>query len=205
VATDDQENTSVILTAALQRDGRFEVSKATNGEDALSLCRQINPDVAILDIMMPRVHGLKVCQMLMKNPQTSWIRVIMLSALGRQYTKNEAYEYGADAYVTKPFSPQDLIRQVEAVLQDRDAAPLPTAKPGRSLRAMRSKRSIRSIVETGSGGSLRRVRVIPGASFAALSRQARGARTIGTIASSGDSGGTTTVWWDEIMPARQAA
>ena len=78
------------LEAALQRNGRFEVSKAMNREDALSLYRQINPDVAILDIMMPRVHGLKVCQMLKKDPQTSWIQVIMLSALGRQYTKNEA-------------------------------------------------------------------------------------------------------------------
>ena len=173
-----------------------------NREDALSLYRQINPDVAILDIMMPRVHGLKVCQMLKKDPQTSWIRVIMLSALGRQYTKNEACKYGADAYMTKPFSRQDLIRQVEAVLQERDAAPPPTAEPGPepasdAFYTFNRGDRVTRFAASGEGdtGGVIRSRVPPGA----WRENDWGYRI------EWDSGGTTTVRWDEIMPARQAA
>ncbi len=119
LVAEDSDNVSVMVDAALERDGRFEIYNARNGEQALTFCKQHHVDVAILDIMMPRMHGLKVCKILKSNPKTADIVVIMLSALSRQYTKNEAYEFGADAYLTKPFSPRELISTIDAHLQGR--------------------------------------------------------------------------------------
>jgi CheY-like chemotaxis protein len=76
------------------------------------------PALAILDVMMSRVHGLKVCKQLKEYPNTSFSKITMLTALGREYTKREAYQYGADAHMTKPFSPRDLINSVDIVLRE---------------------------------------------------------------------------------------
>jgi DNA-binding response OmpR family regulator len=70
----------------------------------------------ILGIMMPRFHGLKVCKTLKSETDTSDIKIIMLSALGREYIKHEAVQNGADAFVMKPFSLRDLVNSIEIVL-----------------------------------------------------------------------------------------
>lgn len=120
VADDSPEITSVI-DAILRKDGRFELSFAANGEDAINLARRNLPDVMLLDIMMPRIHGLKVCKALKEDPLTQEIRIVMLSALGREYTKREAFSYGANAFMTKPFINRELVDQIDDVLRDRDA------------------------------------------------------------------------------------
>lgn len=120
VADDSPEITSVI-DAILRKEGRFELLYAANGEDAISMARRYLPDVMILDIMMPRVHGLKVCKTLKEEPATQDIRIIMLSALGREYTKREAYSYGANGFMTKPFSPRDLVVAIDETLSERKA------------------------------------------------------------------------------------
>ena len=117
VADDSPEITSVI-DAVLRKEGRFDLSFAANGEDAISLARRNLPDVMLLDIMMPRIHGLKVCKTLKEDPLTQDIRIIMLSALGREYTKREAFSYGANGFLTKPFVNRDLIDQIDDVLDD---------------------------------------------------------------------------------------
>jgi DNA-binding response OmpR family regulator len=118
LVADDSADVTSVVDAVLTRDGRFEVHHARNGEDAITVARAVLPDVMVLDIMMPRVHGLKVCKTLKEDPKTQNIRIIMLSALGREYTKREAYQYGANAFMTKPFSPRDLVTCIEDVLQE---------------------------------------------------------------------------------------
>jgi CheY-like chemotaxis protein len=125
LVADDSADVMSVVDAVLQRDGRFEVYHARNGEDAINVARQVVPDVMVLDIMMPRVHGLKVCKTLKEDPKTQDIRIIMLSALGREYTKREAYQYGANAFMTKPFSPRDLVTSIEDVLKE-DSTHAPT-------------------------------------------------------------------------------
>jgi len=118
IADDSPEITSVV-DAILRKEGRFETYYAANGEDALSMARKVLPDVMLLDIMMPRVHGLKVCKTLKEDPSTQDIRIIMVSALGREYTKREAFQYGANGFMTKPFSPRDLVVAVDEALKER--------------------------------------------------------------------------------------
>ena len=117
LVADDSEDVSAVVDAVLRRDGRFEIYHARNGEDALALTRLYVPNVVILDIMMPRVHGLKVCKTLKSEGPTAGVKIVMLSALGREYTKREAYQNGADAFLTKPFSPRDLVNSIETVLR----------------------------------------------------------------------------------------
>jgi DNA-binding response OmpR family regulator len=125
LVADDSADVTSVVDAVLKRDGRFDVYHARNGEDAITVAREAMPHVMVLDIMMPRVHGLKVCKTLKEDSKTQNIRIIMLSALGREYTKREAYQYGANAFMTKPFSPRDLVTSIEDVLKD-DTERLPS-------------------------------------------------------------------------------
>ncbi len=125
LVADDSADVTSVVDAVLKRDGRFDIYHARNGEDAINIAREVLPDVMVLDIMMPRVHGLKVCKTLKEDAKTQNIRIIMLSALGREYTKREAYQYGANAFMTKPFSPRDLVTSIEDVLKE-DANRAPT-------------------------------------------------------------------------------
>lgn len=126
LVADDSPEIASVIDAILRKEGRFELFFAANGEDALALARRHLPDVIVLDIMMPRIHGLKVCKTLKEEPATQGIRIIMLSALGREYTKREAFQFGADSFMTKPFSPRDLVAEIDNVLRDRQpVAPAP--------------------------------------------------------------------------------
>ncbi|MDA0798625.1 MAG: response regulator [Chloroflexi bacterium] len=125
LVADDSADVTSVVDVVLKRDGRFDIYHARNGEDAINIAREVLPDVMVLDIMMPRVHGLKVCKTLKEDAKTQNIRIIMLSALGREYTKREAYQYGANAFMTKPFSPRDLVTSIEDVLKE-DANRAPT-------------------------------------------------------------------------------
>ena len=122
LVADDSPEITTVIDAILRKEGRFELSFAANGEDAISMARRNQPDVMLLDIMMPRIHGLKVCKTLKDDPATQEIRIIMLSALGREYTKREAFSYGASAFLTKPFVNRDLVDQIDDVLKDRQGS-----------------------------------------------------------------------------------
>lgn len=114
---DDNPEISAVVQAALRQDGRFDLYQATDGEEALNMARLHLPHLVLLDVMMPSVHGLKVCKTLKSDPHTSRIKIIMLSALARGFTKREAYRNGADAYITKPFILADLISNIESVIR----------------------------------------------------------------------------------------
>ncbi len=115
---DDEEDILELLSVNLKRDG-YEVLRAVNGEDAVSLASAEKPDLVILDLMLPGVDGLTVCRMLKGSTLTRHIPVIMLTARGQEADIIKGLEQGADDYITKPFSPKVLCARVKTVLRRR--------------------------------------------------------------------------------------
>ena len=105
------------------RAGGYEVATCETGHEAISLVKQRLPDLVLLDLMIPGVDGLEVCKELKRNPATSKIPVIMLTARGEEVDRIVGLELGADDYVVKPFSPRELMLRVRAVLRRSTAEP----------------------------------------------------------------------------------
>ena len=112
---DDEPNIVVSLEFLMRRQG-YDVRVATNGEDALSAVAEFQPDLILLDVMMPRMSGYDVCQKVRENPAWQGMRIVMLSAKGRDVEVTKGMAVGADAYVTKPFSTQELLATVGRML-----------------------------------------------------------------------------------------
>ncbi len=105
------------------RAGGYEVATCETGHEAISLVKQQLPDLVLLDLMIPGVDGFEVCKELKRNPATSKIPVIMLTARGEEVDRIVGLELGADDYVVKPFSPRELMLRVRAVLRRSTAEP----------------------------------------------------------------------------------
>ena len=112
---DDEENIVTALEFLLQRRG-YETRVAKNGDDALSEVERFAPDLVLLDVMMPRKSGYEVCQRMRARPEWRHIKIIMLSAKGRDVEVSKGVSLGADLYVTKPFSNAELVAQINALL-----------------------------------------------------------------------------------------
>ncbi|GAA4761973.1 response regulator transcription factor [Actinomycetospora chibensis] len=117
VADDDPDIRDVVVFK-LQQSGH-DVLVAEDGGEALSLARRALPDLAVLDVMMPRFTGLDVCRELRADPETAGIPVILLTARAQEGDIESGFAWGADDYVTKPFSPRELDSRVRAVLARR--------------------------------------------------------------------------------------
>ncbi len=113
---EDEEALLTVLRYNLEREG-FEVMTATNGEEGLMLLDERRPDIMLLDWMLPLVSGIEICRQVRRKPETRDIPVIMLTARGEEGDKIRALNSGADDYITKPFSPSELIARVQAVLR----------------------------------------------------------------------------------------
>lgn len=113
---DDEKNIVELIKFNLEREG-FQVITAYDGQEAVIMAQTIKPDLIILDIMLPKMDGLEVCRQLNQNAATRNIPIIMLSAKGDELDKILGLEIGADDYVTKPFSPRELIARVKARLR----------------------------------------------------------------------------------------
>lgn len=109
---DDEPNIVISLEYLMKREG-FEVAVAGDGEAALQAIEALVPDVVILDLMLPRLNGFDVCQRLRAEPRWRGLKVLMLTAKGRESEVARGLALGADAYVTKPFSTKDLVAQVK--------------------------------------------------------------------------------------------
>jgi DNA-binding response OmpR family regulator len=112
---DDEPNIVISLEYLLQRDG-YRVLVARNGQEALDAINTSAPDLVLLDVMLPLVSGFEVCQKVRENPALAGMRIVMLTAKGRDVEMSKGLALGANAYVTKPFSTQDLLAQVRALL-----------------------------------------------------------------------------------------
>lgn len=112
---DDEQNIVISLEFLLGREG-FQVLVAQDGEEALAKARADKPDLVLLDVMMPKMNGFDVCQALRADPELSAVRILMLTAKGRETEISKGLGLGADAYMTKPFSTKELVVQVRALL-----------------------------------------------------------------------------------------
>jgi DNA-binding response OmpR family regulator len=113
LVVDDEKPVADLLVYNL-RKAHYEVLVASDGREALRLARQSDPDLILLDLMLPEVDGLDVCRELRR---TSRVPIIMLTALGEETDRVVGLELGADDYVTKPFSVRELLARIKAVLR----------------------------------------------------------------------------------------
>ena len=113
---DDEPNQLELLAFNLTQEG-FIVHRAHDGKDALEKIEEINPDLAILDWMMPVYSGIDLCRKLRERPETRGLPVIMLSARGEESDRTLGLDTGADDYLTKPFPPKELVARVKALLR----------------------------------------------------------------------------------------
>ena len=121
---DDEPDLLTVLRFGLEAAG-FEVVQASDGEQGLALARQVMPDLMILDLMLPRMDGYKVCRALKYDERYKHIPIFILSARSAEQDKQLALSMGADAFVTKPYDMRDLIGRIRVRIEResrRDAA-----------------------------------------------------------------------------------
>jgi DNA-binding response OmpR family regulator len=111
---DDEPNIVTSLKFLMRKSG-FETSVARDGDEALTEVERFRPDLVLLDVMMPKRDGFEVCQRLRASGETQ-LKIILLTAKGRETEVAKGLAVGADAYVTKPFSTRDLVDQVNRLL-----------------------------------------------------------------------------------------
>jgi DNA-binding response OmpR family regulator len=112
----DDEPNIVISLEFLMKKEKFEVAVANDGEDALTKVASFNPDLILLDVMMPKKSGFEVCEALRADPARAGLLIMMLTAKGRETEVAKGLAIGADAYMTKPFSTKDLVAKVKEML-----------------------------------------------------------------------------------------
>ncbi len=117
---DDEPNIVLAIEFVLQEEG-YRVRVARDGQEALDAIAAELPDLLLLDVMLPRMSGFEVCQRIRANPGWRGLRVVMLSAKGRDVEVQKGLALGADAYVTKPFAIDELLAEVARQLALRGA------------------------------------------------------------------------------------
>lgn len=123
LVVDDEEDILELVRYNLVCGG-YDVTGVTTGEDALKVARSKFPDLILLDLMLPGIDGLEVCNILKREPKTSYIPIVMLTAKGEEADIVTGLELGADDYITKPFSPRVLVARIKAVLRRKSKAPI---------------------------------------------------------------------------------
>ncbi len=145
---EDEAALVTLLRYNLEREG-FEVSEAGDGEEALLRAEETKPDLIVLDWMLPVMSGIEVCRRLRRKPDSRAVPIIMLTARGEEADKVRGLQGGADDYVTKPFSPVELIARIRALLRrarpDRQVETLIFADLSMDLTAHRVRRDGRAI------------------------------------------------------------
>jgi DNA-binding response OmpR family regulator len=118
LAADDDDDILELIAFRLERSG-YTVLQARNGEEALRLALDRRPDLAVLDVMMPKIDGFELTRRLRAEAATSRIPIILLTAKAQDADVEQGFEAGADDYIRKPFSPQELRARVQSILGRR--------------------------------------------------------------------------------------
>ena len=113
---DDEQNIVISLEFLMKREG-YQVEVANDGEEAVRRIRASRPDLVLLDVMMPKKSGFEVCQEVKSDPALGGVRILMLTAKGRDTEVAKGLALGADAYMTKPFSTRELVDKVRNLLE----------------------------------------------------------------------------------------
>jgi DNA-binding response OmpR family regulator len=116
LVVEDEEDVIDLVRYNLRRAG-INVLVATSGDEGLAMAREALPDAIVLDIMLPRMSGLKVCKSLKADPRTSAIPILMLTAKSEPRERVKGLEHGADDYVGKPFSPRELVLRIQGLVR----------------------------------------------------------------------------------------
>jgi phosphate regulon transcriptional regulator PhoB len=116
LAVDDEPDILSLMEYNLKREG-FSVATASDGEEALGLVRKNEFSLVLLDLMLPGINGLELCRILRQDPKTRSIPIVMVTAKGEEQDRVRGLDTGADDYLTKPFSPRELVARVKAVLR----------------------------------------------------------------------------------------
>jgi len=119
----DDEPSIVAAVEFLLKRGGYEVRVARSGDEALELIEASPPDLVLLDVMMPGRSGYEVCKRLRERPEWKGLKIIMLSAKGRDAEVSRGLSLGADVYITKPFSTRDLMAKIHGLLESEPSAP----------------------------------------------------------------------------------
>jgi two-component system, OmpR family, alkaline phosphatase synthesis response regulator PhoP len=126
LVVEDDADLVELLRFNLKKAG-FAVGIAIDGIEALKKARSLLPDLILLDLMLPELDGIAVCEVLRRDPTTASVPVIMLTAMSSQLARLTGLEAGANDYVTKPFNFKDLLARVEAILRGEPRSALPPA------------------------------------------------------------------------------
>jgi two-component system, OmpR family, alkaline phosphatase synthesis response regulator PhoP len=113
LVVDDEANILLSLEFLMKKAG-YEVRLARDGEEALAEIGKARPDLVLLDVMMPKRNGFDVCEAIRANPEWRAVRVILLTAKGRDIEREKGLALGADDYITKPFSTREVVERVNA-------------------------------------------------------------------------------------------
>jgi two-component system, OmpR family, alkaline phosphatase synthesis response regulator PhoP len=115
---DDEAHIRILMEQTLEEleDQGVELLLATNGAEALEMIQTQKPNLVFLDVMMPKMSGFEVCQLVKQNAATQRIHVIMLTAKGQEFDQQKGKEVGADLYMTKPFDPDEIVKKASEVL-----------------------------------------------------------------------------------------
>ncbi|MFQ5680461.1 MAG: response regulator transcription factor [Candidatus Omnitrophota bacterium] len=118
VLVEDEPLIATMVKARLEAND-YEVLIASNGLDGLQLIRKEIPDLAILDVMLPRVNGYQICAMVKANPRYNKVPIIMLTACAQESDKDKGRQCGADAYITKPFEAKELLATIKRLIDKK--------------------------------------------------------------------------------------
>ena len=127
---EDEKNIRELLKYNFEQDG-YTVHLCSRGDEGLAAAQKLKPDLIVLDLMLPGLDGIEICKSLKQNEKTASIPVIMVTAKSQEYDRILGLELGADDYLTKPFSPRELVARVKGVLRRLNVKP----SPERILRA----------------------------------------------------------------------
>jgi twitching motility two-component system response regulator PilH len=105
------------MITALLKDSGLSVTSASDGVEALEQIQGSRPDIVVLDIVMPRMNGYELCRRLKSDPSTQEVPVVMCSTKGEEFDRYWGMRQGADAYIAKPFQPQELVGTVKQLLR----------------------------------------------------------------------------------------
>ncbi len=114
----DDEPNIVLSLEFLMEEAGYDVRSVTDGQQALDAVREDVPDLILLDIMLPKLDGYEICREIRANPRCKNVRVIMLTAKGREVDQEKGLAFGADEYITKPFSTREVVEKVKQILGD---------------------------------------------------------------------------------------